>query len=368
MTTVAVDVIIPTVRLDPAFLLPLLSLSHPEKVSLHYYVVVDNPGLEIPYTLERRVAKEDVTVLFNDTNIGAAMSRNRGLDEGKGDYVLFLDDDVIACSLLIESYYQAILRYPEAPGFVGSTRFPKPINSFTRGVILSDILTFFPLAETREEMLWGVTANLLLKREAIGGMRFSEHFPKGGGGEDIDLGLRIIERAGSLFRTVPRAVVDHPWWFDGKRKYTRFSRWAYGDSRLPSSYPEFKYRNAPNLPETLLLGGAIIAVVLLLGLVTPMQFGLWLLAIVTAEFVADAVKLHIRGNRTSILTSIEATLVRLSNDIGRIRGNLRRGHITGFTERFDYFGTGESIGYERRVAIGKFAVFVILSLLVLAPW
>ena len=46
-------------------------------------------------------------------------------------------------------------------------------------------------------------------------------------------------------------------------------------------------------------------------------------------------------------------------------GNVKRGHISGVCERFDYFTTGESIAYERKVAGEKFFVFLaILSILV----
>ncbi|GAG63789.1 unnamed protein product, partial [marine sediment metagenome] len=80
---------------------------------------------------------------------------------------------------LLIKYINAITESEKKiPGFVGITEFPEPINSFTKGVMASDILTFFPLAQDKEEMSWGVTANLLLNREAIGCFRFQEHvFP-----------------------------------------------------------------------------------------------------------------------------------------------------------------------------------------------
>lgn len=59
--------------------------------------------------------------------------------------------------------------------------------------------------------------------------------------------------------------------------------------------------------------------------------------------------------------AVEADLVRLSNDLGRILGNARRGHLLGLTERFDYFVTGESLSYERRVTKLKLTLFVIAA-------
>jgi hypothetical protein len=57
----------------------------------------------------------------------------------------------------------------------------------------------------------------------------------------------------------------------------------------------------------------------------------------------------------------------MSNDAGRITGNLRRGHLLCFGERFDYFATGESIKYERKIAVPKFLLFIAVALAVLLP-
>jgi hypothetical protein len=40
-------------------------------------------------------------------------------------------------------------------------------------------------------------------------------------------------------------------------------------------------------------------------------------------------------------------------------------HISGFTERFDYFVTREHIPYERAVAISKFALYTALATVIL---
>jgi hypothetical protein len=52
---------------------------------------------------------------------------------------------------------------------------------------------------------------------------------------------------------------------------------------------------------------------------------------------------------------------RLSNDAGRILSNAVRGHLLGLTERFDYFVTGESLAYERKVAGVKFGASVMAA-------
>lgn len=83
-------------------------------------------------------------------NEGAASARNRGIDAGTGEFVLFLDDDVRPRGGLVDAYAGAIERTSDAtPGYVGVTVFPPPVNAFTRGVVASDILTFCRLPTCR---------------------------------------------------------------------------------------------------------------------------------------------------------------------------------------------------------------------------
>ena len=63
---------------------------------------------------------------------------------------------------------------------------------------------------------------------------------------------------------------------------------------------------------------------------------------------------------------LEAAVIRFVNDCGRVAGNLRRGHVLGITERFDYFTTGESIRHERMVAGAKLIAWIALALFILA--
>lgn len=94
----------------------------------------------------------------------------------------------------------------------------------------------------------------------------------------------------------------------------------------------------------------------------PARFGSWLALVFAAEFGVEAIRLRWGGKTLSLFAMLEASFVRLSNDAGRIAGNLRRLHFLGFAERLDYFATGESKHYERRVASSKFVLFVLAGL------
>jgi GT2 family glycosyltransferase len=356
---ITIDVVIPSTRIDNQKLSSITSVKIPPEVEVCYYVVVDNPGLSIEP--EQWSAK----IIRNEENKGAAMSRNIGFEAGSGDYVLFIDDDVIPNHHLIEEYLSVIKHHPDAPGYVGLTKFPPPTNSFTRGVHASDILTFFDIATSRNSMAWGTTSNLLVNRKAVDAIRFSSEFPKAGGGEDIDFCLRILARTDKPFVAAPKAIVEHGWWKKESRVYSRFFRWAYGDSRLPRLHPKHRFYNFPNMIETVLLGLPILFVMLGLGLLSIASVIIWIGLVILFETVIEMIRVKHRFPNSLTTSAIEATIIRSSNDLGRVVGNLRRWNMAGFFERFDYFTTKESIGFEREVAFSKFMLFLAASFLVI---
>ncbi len=354
-----IDIVIPSIRLDVERLLSMLCVNIPRYVKVHYYIISDNPSIS-----STSMAHEGhpVDFIVNPENLGASRSRNVGIDVGSGDYILFIDDDVIPSPDILFSYVHSIKDEPDAPGYVGPTKFPAPINAFTRGIRTSDIMTFFDISQTRSWVAWGTTSNLMISRKKLGGIRFSPLFPKHGGGEDIDFCIRIIKKNGKWLRSVPDAAVCHNWWANGARSYTRFFRWALGDSRLPNMYTKNRYYNFPNMFETLFTGIPIIAALSFLGLFPSYHVPVWIGLVVLSEFSIERIRTRIRHPNSSMRDSLEATVIRLSNDLGRIAGCLRRKE-SGFT-RFDYFMTGESIPFERKIAAAKFILFSASILLI----
>lgn len=361
MDKLHLDIVVPTVCFDLEKLRSMTNLKVPEGIEVHYYFVIDKLGA-LNINWGSCLGVEAITVIENDTNLGAHLSRNRGFEAGSGEYVLFLDDDIKVSPSLLETYFESIKKYPNSIGFVGSVRFPPCINSFTQAAVTSDILTFWAIAEKTPRLAWGITANLMVKRAAVGDIRFSSKFPKKGGGEDVDYCLRIVEESGTWFTSVPTATVIHPWWAKGSHQYRRFARWAYGDSSLPTLHPSYKFRNAPNMIEIALIN-------ILLGV---FAFGfmkmslewilVWLAIALILELLMDGFRMRLQGKNQTPLVSVQATLIRLSNDLGRIVGHLKRLHFLGITERFDYFMTGEHIRYERFVAFSKFIVYASLAI------
>ena len=351
---ITIDVVIPSIRLDTERLLGTLCMNVPSEVVVQYYVVSDNLQLRPTQMVSNG---SPVRVMVNKENLGAPLSRNVGLEAGSGQYILFIDDDVVISPDILQRYLDAIREDPDAPGYVGPTIFPDPVNSFTRGIVASSMLTFFEMPASRRRMSWGTTSNLMVRRKAVGDVRFSAVFPKHGGGEDIDFCLRVVASAGRWFRTVPEAAVRHPWWRGAGRSYTRFFRWAFGDSRLVRLHPNYAYRDVPDMIETLVFGTGIVGCLALAGTVPPAMVGMWVGLVVGSEFAVEQIHVRSHHPESSTGAALEAAMIRISNEMGRFLGPLSRGDISCVFRRFDYVSTGEWRPLERRFTRTKFALF-----------
>lgn len=353
---IAIDIVIPSIRLDTKGLLEMLYMKVPPGVDLCYYIISDNQNLQ---SEEFEHNGSPVRVIVNAENLGASLSRNVGLDAGTGQYVLFIDDDVVIQPDILYSYLAAIKEEPDASGYVGPTMFPDPVNSFTRGVQVSDMLTFFVLPSTCRHMSWGTTSNLMVRRNAMKDIRFSKAFPKHGGGEDIDFCLRVVTSSGKWFRTVPDAQVHHPWWAMAGRRYTRFFRWAIGDSSMVRLHPQYMYRDVPSMFETLVFGTAIMlgSAAFAASFIPVTMAGIWVGLVICSEFAIEHVRARINHPGFTVFDAFESAAIRLSNELGKFLGPLSRKDVTCMFKRFDYFCTGESIPFEKKISRAKFAMF-----------
>ena len=108
--------------------------------------IVDNPDISLKDKDRMRkliglLAKCEIA--FNEINLGASGSRNRGIEESAADWILFLDDDVdvSGTDLLIE-YAKYIDKNGKASGFVGKL-FSSPETPMRCGVQMSYITYFW---------------------------------------------------------------------------------------------------------------------------------------------------------------------------------------------------------------------------------
>ena len=307
-----IDIVIPSFRLNESYLLPLLSLHQPANWQFNYFIIVDNPVVQVPPIIEEMARNGEITLHINEKNLGASESRNKGISMGSAEWILFLDDDVVANADLLHQYAQAIESYPYEIGFIGLTDFPEPVNAYTTGLEIGH-LSHFRIAQRKEKFTWGVTANMLYRRSSLGELRFSTLFPKSGGGEDIDLPLRVCLQHNREFRCIEEAKVTHPWWNQGKTDYERFVRYGMGSGYLLFFHRHRTHFDFANPVESLIL----------LTLFSPMlipAFGwtTWLLYTVSVplfEWVISFLKVSSNGFK-SPLTAYYMAMVKSSFEFG----------------------------------------------------
>lgn len=392
------DVVVPTFRIPLLGIDNIVKLERSQTCSTMIILIVDDPlSPDIPELKKRYEHDAFIRIRVNVTNAGASEARNRGLADSAADYVLFLDDDVVPDPRILLEAEKVIRQYPKSCGFVGHTKFPDPTSSVvSSAVVLSGVTSFWGVTKhLSEDLPWGVTANLLVRR-SNDNISFDPKFPKTGGGEDIDFCLRKREAhvklvdCGEGFRGAPNMTVIHPWWNHGRRSFNHFRGWGLGDGGLVKMHPTFAYMDrAPNSAETLLLATILCALAAALAILAPWTtdtrvnstHAFYALLLSIPEVVVANVLYeihrhlcsterhhhlpHLRGLRR-ILAAGESAVVRMFNEWGRLEGMIRRGEWTCIGWRFDWFAGRfgeEPLHTERRHTLGRFQLWLQILLI-----
>ncbi len=101
---ISVDVIIPSFRLDEKYIVPILNLKSPPGAVIKFYIVVDNPSAQPSAAIKSLIDSQNTFLIINPENLGAAETRNIGMAAGQGEWILFLDDDIVVDRNLLEVY------------------------------------------------------------------------------------------------------------------------------------------------------------------------------------------------------------------------------------------------------------------------
>ncbi|RUS17834.1 nucleotide-diphospho-sugar transferase [Endogone sp. FLAS-F59071] len=137
------DVIVPSYRVQMKYFEPIIKLNKSPTSSTMVIIIVDNPVSPDVDLLKKYERDPFIRIRVHNSNIGASLTRNRGLRESAADYVLFLDDDVTPDPNILLECEKVIRQYPGACGFVGNTKFPDPTPSIATSAITMWGGTFF---------------------------------------------------------------------------------------------------------------------------------------------------------------------------------------------------------------------------------
>ncbi|MBK1438647.1 glycosyltransferase [Parapedobacter sp. ISTM3] len=361
-----IDIVIPSYRLEKEYILPLIRLPKPEGWVFNYYIVVDNPQVIVDEEIARLAAAGDIALLINPTNLGASTSRNRGLEAGSGQWILFLDDDIKADEMLLHQYVDAIARYPDEIGYIGLVKLPPPPTAFARALVINGSMMIFGIAEETDTFAWGATANVMVRREAVGSTRFSTDYPKSGGGEDVDFFLNVRDNNHSRnYKTLQEAVVYHPWWDGGRASFKRPFRYGVGNSYLSQFISKYAYYDFPNTPEALFL---LLLALPFIAFLAPAYLGSWLLLFIGIGFAEVIATLFQAAKRKAPLSAAVAYYLvplKLAYETGLLWGNIARFRFKGIGARFEYKGQVRGNGFFRfnTYKIVKWVLYLIFFVL-----
>jgi len=210
-----------------------------------------------------RLNVEDKRIqVFDNSKSGVASARNLGVSHAQGEYLLFIDDDMIINSHAIESCYQLILEKPETAINADWIYVPEELQkgrskSFRRYL---EHIEFTSLKGWCTDLQWitngivqakGITSQFLLIQrsifEKINGYNEAFHFA---GFEDYDLGKRL-ENIGVTFLINTQCNIYHnekdrieiiPFLERKKRgAFTRKEAVMMGYSELKIPYSKFQW-------------------------------------------------------------------------------------------------------------------------------
>lgn len=204
-----------------------------------YEIIVVNDGstdstADILKELQKELSN---LIVINQQNKGPAAARNAGLKVAKGDVVIFVDSDVVVCpgflkdhlrfheknkNLIVQGF---VLRVPDK-SFVDCSRWRFKLSSYTGAVF--------------------VTENVSVRREhivEIGG--FDENFGRRMGWQDLDVGLRLIQKGlkvKRVFRKCRAFHVNPPAKSSSIKEFMQKKQFQRGVS---ARYFRQKYKDAP---------------------------------------------------------------------------------------------------------------------------
>ena len=332
----SIDVVIPSFRLDEKYLIPIITLTKPAGFNVTFYIVSDNPFIEIPPNLNNaNVMLDDLHIIINAKNLGFSATRNIGIDAAKGDWILFLDDDITPDDNLLHAYADAIQKKPNALGFVGVTNFPPEINAVTKALQVNGVSTHFQLALQEPEMYWSATANIMLKRSLLATRRFNTGLKKST--EDMELLFRnAFENNLKKYISVPNAVVTHPWWDSGKAQTKRMFKYGSGAAEAARLYPIelYTYYDFTNTTETTVLLLVLAMVFAIFSL--PVK---WLIITALAQWASEFFTNYYKAFKTGKTLSIAVVLQMMWHknvlEAGRLWVVLSTAHLDTFALRID---------------------------------
>lgn len=197
-TPILFSIIIPTYN-RPEILSKTLDCLEKQEVNFSYEVIVVDDCSTIPlpdlgFGKERRF---NWKMLRNGRNLGRAATRNRGIRESKGEYILMIDDDIWVTPGLLHAHYEAQKRIAGSV-VVGSMFISAEVrrdiwNDFYRRWI-NNLHDRMEKDKNNLSHWYFFTGNVSLPKILVEEVGFFDESFNSYGSEDSELGYRLWEK------------------------------------------------------------------------------------------------------------------------------------------------------------------------------
>lgn len=206
----------------------LLSLNKQSICKDKFEIIVANDGGNKGVT--EVCLKHGVKVININPNMGSYFARNRGIEYSKGEYIAFLDADIMVPPNWLQNGMESLVNFDYVGGNVIIDE--SKINTLTD---LYEAKTAFDIKKYIKKAHFGVTANLFVKREVfdeLGG--FEQRLYSGG---DLEFGNRIYNFSYFKQEYEKKITVVHP--PRGYKNFVKkFKRISKGHNDLINLYPD----------------------------------------------------------------------------------------------------------------------------------
>lgn len=204
----SVSVVIPT-RHRPALLQrALASVFAQTYTDVEVIVVIDGPD-EATEAALRAVTDPRLTVLCNPRSLSAAGARNRGVEQARGAWIAFLDDDDAWLPQKLERQ-MAVAAHAKGPVLVTAlSRVITPVATYVWPTVIFDNAR--PLDEYLFDRRGAFAGSAFLQTSSYllpRALYLASPFPLGSPHDDWDFLLRLAKRHGLRVETVPEVLVD----------------------------------------------------------------------------------------------------------------------------------------------------------------
>jgi len=206
-------------------------------------VVIDNDSSDDTRSvLEQKAGRYPNLRLGYQEKRGAAATRNAGLRLAKGEFILFIDDDVQAQPTLIETHLEWQRRHPNT-SVIGAVTMPwgETSDPFLRYLRDHRILNPYTPSKGPIDFSYYHTCNVSTPNQLLQNLGgFNENFQIYGM-EDIELGYRL-EKSGCRMVFAPDARAIHYRFPEYEDFVDRSEQAGYSLGQLIQLHPELKYR------------------------------------------------------------------------------------------------------------------------------